>query len=135
MKTEKLNYEQAKVVREFTEYANELYVKYKDFTKTVSTINLRAIKDLPPSYDTLTENSYLLASNLAYIRTIKVNEENVLYYREDLIDEADFISEMLYRLYLVTRYSALIEPYTTIKIKEDIQELCFRMREIVKYII
>ncbi len=130
MKAVKLNDEQAEVVREFTEHANELSEKYKKLAK-----DLRAVEYLIKDNITWFDNLRLLAWELEETKKLRVNEKNILYDGGDYTDKAHFIDAILYRLYEIRGHSALIEPYVTINIKDDILELCFKMRNAVEAII
>lgn len=130
MEKVKLNAREVEVVREFTKYAKELYVKYKNFAE-----NVRALKELPENYEELKGNLWLLACQLEVTTQLRVSKEKNLIDRDQLVDKADFISMMFARLYEITRFAALVEPYVNSEIKHDIHELSFKMRKVAMEIV
>lgn len=130
MEAVKLDAREVEVVREFTKYAEELYTKYKSFAE-----NLIAVKQLPENYEELKGKLWMLACELHSTTQLRVTKKKKLIDRNHLASRADFIDIMFVRLYEITRYAALVEPYIDSEIKYDIQELCFKMREVAREIV
>lgn len=130
MEAVKLDAKEVEAVREFTKYAKELYAKYENFAKSI-----RALKELPENYEELKGNLWMLACKLHATTQLRVTKKKKLIDRNYLASRADFIDIMFARLYEITRYAALVEPYVDSEIKYDIQKLCFKMREVAREIV
>lgn len=130
MEAVKLDVIEVEAVRELTKYAKELYVKYENFAKSI-----RALKELPDNYEELKGNSWLLACELHATTQLRVSKKRKLIDRNQLTSRANFIDIMFARLYKITHYASLVEPYVDSEIEYDIKELSFKMREVARTIV
>ncbi|MCI8361583.1 MAG: hypothetical protein HFJ41_00185 [Clostridia bacterium] len=130
MEEVKLDAREVEAVRELTKYAKELYVKYENFAK-----NIRTLKELPENYEELKGNSWLLACELYETTQLRVSKTKKLIDRSQLVSRANFIDMMFARLYEITHYASLVEPYVDREIYFDIQKLSYKMREVARTIV
>ncbi len=130
MEEVKLDAREVEAVWELTKYAKELYVKYENFAK-----NIRTLKELPENYEELKGNSWLLACELYETTQLRVSKRKKLIDRSQLVSRANFIDMMFARLYEITHYASLVEPYVDREIYFDIQKLSYKMREVARTIV
>ena len=52
-----------------------------------------------------------------------------------MVSRANFIDMMFARLYEITHYASLVEPYVDREIYFDIQKLSYKMREVARTIV
>lgn len=147
MEAVKLDAREVEAVRELTKYAKELYAKYENFAKDIRALkeilenyedfekNIILLKEIPKNYEELKGNSCLLACELHATTQLRVSKKKRLVDRNSLTSRAGFIDIMFARLYAITHFASLIEPYVNSDIESEIRELSYKMRKVARTIV